>query len=168
MRLANVLLVVIVVYVNITLATSDKSRLLRLETSTANTKGDRSLPNIDTNNGGDNTNTKAEERAVHISDVTQWIKTLFKKWSQKWLNMRRHKAAKEAAHDFSPETIDKMVLNEPFKREMFTRWNKYRMEDIKLKLGDAMLNNEAIAAMLVNYVQNHRVYRRVRGWRNVE
>ncbi|KAF4039314.1 hypothetical protein GN244_ATG08446 [Phytophthora infestans] len=83
-------------------------------------------------------------------------------------DIRREKATKELTNDVSPETVDKMRQNEPFKREMFKKWNKYRMEDIKLKLGQERLNNEGVAKMLVNYVQDYRVYRNIRGWREVK
>ncbi|ETN05961.1 hypothetical protein F442_12101 [Phytophthora nicotianae P10297] len=161
MRLANVLLVVIVVViagVSTTLAASDKSRLLRLATSTANANG------YSTNIGGDNNN--VEERAINLSDAKQWIKTMFKNWYQKWLTMRHEKAAKELANDVSPGTIEKMLQNKAFQRDMFKKWNKYRMEDIKLKLGENM-NNADVAAMLLNYVQNYRVYRN-KGWKVVQ
>ncbi|EEY63373.1 secreted RxLR effector peptide protein, putative [Phytophthora infestans T30-4] len=166
MRLANALVVLIVVYVasvRATLAPSDKSRLLGQATST--NVSDRPLSSYDKNNG-DNTNT--EERAINLSDAKQWIKTMFKNWYQKWRDIRREKATKELTNDVSPETVDKMLQNEPFKREMFKKWNKYRMEDIKLKLGQERLNNEGVAKMLVNYVQDYRVYRNIRGWREVK
>ncbi|EEY69998.1 secreted RxLR effector peptide protein, putative [Phytophthora infestans T30-4] len=80
MRLANALVVLIVVYVasvRATLAPSDKSRLLGQATST--NVSDRPLSSCD-NNNGDNTNT--EERAINLSDAKQWIKTMFKNWYQ--------------------------------------------------------------------------------------
>lgn len=41
---------------------------------------------------------------------------------------------------------------------MFKRWDGHTMEDIKLKIGRAQMNNKAVAKVLVKYVQNYRVY----------
>ncbi|EEY69990.1 uncharacterized protein PITG_06542 [Phytophthora infestans T30-4] len=92
MRLANVLLVLIVVYVasvRATFAASDKSRLLGQATST--NVSDRPLSSYDKNNG-DNTNT--EDRATKLSDAMQRIKTMFRNWYQKRRDIRRREGNK--------------------------------------------------------------------------
>ncbi|POM64238.1 Secreted RxLR effector peptide protein [Phytophthora palmivora] len=62
--------------------------------------------------------------------------------------------------NFDPVTLKNMLDNPEFKSTMFTRWDKFTMEKIKTSIGETNLNNEAIAKMVVDYVQNVRVYKK--------
>ncbi|ETO61366.1 hypothetical protein F444_20614, partial [Phytophthora nicotianae P1976] len=169
MREGNILLVVLAVCVastGTTVAASAKSRHLRLQYSSENGKYDRPLPNYNRNVGFDSIEAEGEERAVNFSGVKEWPKALFRNWPQILLGTRDKKIPEGIAYDFAPKTIKAMLKRKSTRSEMFKRWDNYRMEDIKLKIGEAEMNNDAVAKLLVNYVQDHRVYRQ--RWRNVD
>ncbi|KAG7378434.1 hypothetical protein PHYPSEUDO_010094 [Phytophthora pseudosyringae] len=162
MRLGNVLLVVIAIYFsscNFTSAASgNTSHLASFGTAVLSDNGGRSLRSYGTNNGNDDPETEYEERAVSFSGAKTWFKTLIQKWLQNWQATREQKDAKKIASDLSPNTVARMLKNTRFKVKMFKKWNNYRMEDIKMKLAANLDNNPAVAVMLVDYVQNYRVY----------
>ncbi|ETI52431.1 hypothetical protein F443_04403 [Phytophthora nicotianae P1569] len=62
-------------------------------------------------------------------------------WPQKWRNK------KVSEDDFSQKTIEKMLESERVQRKMFKRWNSYRMEDIKMKIGESKLNNDDVGVL---------------------
>ncbi|OWZ06711.1 RxLR effector protein [Phytophthora megakarya] len=59
--------------------------------------------------------------------------------------------------DFAPLNLANMLRNDAFKENMFKKWDLVTIKTIKLKIG-ALLNNKKVAAMVVDYVHNHREY----------
>ncbi|ETP50168.1 hypothetical protein F442_04431 [Phytophthora nicotianae P10297] len=43
--------------------------------------------------------------------------------------------------------LKKMLESERVQRKMFKRWNSYRMEDIKMKIGESKLNNDDVGVL---------------------
>lgn len=112
------------------MAACAKSRHLRVN-------GKDALWNYDTSGGINSIVADDEERVVSFSGIKRWLKELFKNWSQ-----RNKKIPEGTEYDFSPETINKMLKSRHVRREMFKRWDGHTMEDIKLKIGRAQMNNK--------------------------
>ncbi|KAF4034823.1 hypothetical protein GN244_ATG13185 [Phytophthora infestans] len=137
MRLANLFVVLLAIYVVCAITTT--SSKLTLETSDVNDDGSKALWTHDGNKNDAIKNEIGEGEGEE----------------RKWFDLRNKKGI---AYDTSPEAIRKMIKSKLFQTKMFDRWNNYRMEDIKRAIGESKLNNDEVAAMLVNYVQNYRVY----------
>ncbi|KAE8912064.1 hypothetical protein PF005_g29087 [Phytophthora fragariae] len=62
------------------------------------------------------------------------------------------------ARIFSTTYLNLMKYNEAFRLKMFKKWDQYSMEQIKVATGQAKLRNPRLAKVMVEYVQDHRVY----------
>ncbi|KAI9982483.1 hypothetical protein PInf_008438 [Phytophthora infestans] len=158
MRLANLFVVLLAIYVVCAITTTSSKSTL--ETSDVNDDGSKALWTHDGNKNDAIKNEigegEGEERVANSITAQHWFSKPVDKMYQKWFDLRNKKGI---AYDTSPEAIRKMIKSKLFQTKMFDRWNNYRMEDIKRAIGESKLNNDEVAAMLVNYVQNYRVYR---------
>ncbi|ETI53610.1 hypothetical protein F443_03474 [Phytophthora nicotianae P1569] len=60
---------------------------------------------------------------------------------------------------FSSATWEKMLKDSTYRTNMFKKWDNYQYETIKARIGKEIIQgNEDLAKMILNYVQNHRVY----------
>jgi hypothetical protein len=60
---------------------------------------------------------------------------------------------------FNSSYLALMKRSTAFKLKIFKKWDRFTMEQIKVAIGEAKLSNPRLAKMMVDYVQNHRVYK---------
>ncbi|KAF4029733.1 hypothetical protein GN244_ATG18533 [Phytophthora infestans] len=158
MRLANLFVVLLVIYVVCAITTTSSKSTL--ETSDVNDDGSKALWTHDGNKNDAIKNEigegEGEESVANSITAQHWFSKPVDKMYQKWFDLRNKEGI---AYDTSPEAIRKMIKSKLFQTKTFDRWNNYSMEDIKRAIGELKLNNDEVAGMLVNYVQNYRVYR---------
>ncbi|GMF14885.1 unnamed protein product [Phytophthora lilii] len=53
---------------------------------------------------------------------------------------------------FSRNTLEKMLKNTKFRTKIFERWDQYKVGELRLKIGESILSDEAIAKMFQTYV----------------
>ncbi|KAF4035928.1 hypothetical protein GN244_ATG12044 [Phytophthora infestans] len=111
---------------------------------------DERVQDYSSNHGVESIKAAEEERVVNFSGFREWLKAPFKNWPHKGLSTRGETIPEGVAFDFAPETIRAMLKSKRVRGEMFKRWDNHRMEDIKLKIGQVEMSNDAVAKMLVN------------------
>ncbi|GMF12216.1 unnamed protein product [Phytophthora lilii] len=102
--------------------------------------------------GGDGAYVKNEEQAINFKTLTN-VKNWFRK---------NHCAPNHAANsnnlydDFSKLNLETMLKKRKFKAEMFKKWDNYRIDELKVKIGQENFRNNAVTKMFMDYVKNHR------------
>ncbi|POM60136.1 Secreted RxLR effector peptide protein [Phytophthora palmivora] len=57
---------------------------------------------------------------------------------------------------FTKSKLYKMLRDEQFRFKMFAKWDEYPLDQLRLKIGEAKLQDERLAAMFMSYVRTGR------------